>query len=448
VSSKVRLLIVDDEKLFRELLEDRFAQNDFEVTACASSEDALEKVAEQEFDIGILDMRMPGITGIELFKKIKASHTFFEAVILTGVATVDSAIEAMKHGVYDYLTKPCKLSELEMIVRKADEKRRLALENARLKSSIASHNINYDLSGNSSYLKNLKKLAKRVASSQAPILIKGESGTGKEFLARHIHSIANGDSAPFITVDCSVHAHGILENFLFGYEQNAFAGATTAHTGWLQLADGGTILLKDIETLHLSTQVKIHDFLEAGTFHKVGSNIDCRFNARIIATTGKDLYEMVLKRLFREDLFYKLGVITLETIPLKERKEDIPDLIKSIVAEKGSATNGKKFSNKAVNAMLKYNWPGNIRELRNIIERATILSSKKTILGGDIPIPSNSKSKKEKEKHLLSLLEVEKEHILHVLNATDGNISLASRVLGISRPKLYRKIARYKTGKI
>ncbi|MDH5542973.1 MAG: sigma-54 dependent transcriptional regulator [Nitrospinota bacterium] len=446
MTDKIRLLIVDDEEMFRKLLLERFSKQEFETTGCASAEEALDVITKKEFDVGIFDMRMPGMDGIDLFKTIRKSHPHFETIILTGAASVDTAIEALKHGAYDYLTKPCKLFELELIVHKAYEKKMLSFENTRLRNSITAENRNYKIIGDSEKTQELKKLAERVASSRAPILITGESGVGKEYLARCIHQMGKSKDSPFISVSCGSQPHGILENQLFGHEKDAFADAVSAKTGWLQLAEGGTIFLNDIEEIHQSTQVKLNHYLETGAFQMVGGHSDIRSNVRIIAATENVLRDMVLKKNFREDLYYKLSVITIEVPPLRDRKEDIPSIIEMSLQHKQDMGNGKKFSNKAINAMLKYDWPGNIRELIAVVERATMVASKRTIQAKDIPLSIENKTKKNKLRHLLSLSDIEKEHILYVLNATGGNISRAARILGISRPKLYRKIEQYKAG--
>jgi DNA-binding NtrC family response regulator len=443
---KMRLLIVEDEEMFRKLLMERFTRDEFDVTGCSSGEEALEELQKQEFDVGIFDMRMEGMGGIDLFKTVRKSHPYFEAIILTGAATVDTAIDALKHGVYDYLTKPCKLFELELIVRKAYEKKMLAFENTRLRNSLAAEDRNFTLGGESEKIMDLKKLADRVSPSQAPLLVTGEAGVGKEHVARYIHQQSRSKNAPFISVNCGAMAHGILENQLFGYEKDAFAGAVSSKTGWIQLADGGTIFLDDIEELHPSTQVKLNYFLETGTFQMVGGHIDIRTDVRIIAATETNLREMIVKKNFREDLYYKLSVIALEVPPLRDRKDDIPDIIEKFLENNPAIANGKKFSTKAVNAMLKYEWPGNVRELLAVVERAIMVASKNTVRAKDVPLSLENRTKKSKLRHLLTLADVEKEHILYVLNATGGNISRAARILGISRPKLYRKIEQYKAG--
>ncbi|MBI5179105.1 MAG: sigma-54-dependent Fis family transcriptional regulator [Nitrospinae bacterium] len=445
MADKINLLIVDDEEPFRQLLAERFTRQEFTVTACASGEEALSAAARQEFDVGVLDIRMSGISGIDLFRKVRESHPLFEAIILTGQASLDSAIEAMKLGAYDYLAKPCKLFELELIIRKAYEKKMLALENLRLKNRLSVSGKSVKIAGKSAAANEVRAMIAKIAPSGAPVLITGETGAGKDYAAMVIHQSSQPKDAPFISVSCGAIPHGMLEAQLFGYEKDAFTGAATGREGWLEIANGGTVLLENVEELHPSSQVKLHRFLETGTFQRAGGSVDIRSNVRIIATTQSDLRELVLKKAVREDLYYRLSVVTLHMPPLRERKEDIPAIIDQFL-EDSSEHKGKKFSVKAVNAMLKYDWPGNIRELLNVVERAALLSPKSTIQAKDVPLSLEKKSKSTRLRHLMSMSEVEKEHILYVLGASGGNISRASRVLGISRPKLYRKIEQYKSG--
>lgn len=444
MAGKINLLVVDDEGPLRDLLVERFSREEFNVTGCASGEEAMAAAAKQEFDVGIVDIRMPGMSGIDLFRAIRKTQPLFEAVALTGQATIDNAIEAMKLGFYDYIAKPTKLFELEIIVRKAYEKKMLALENARLKSRIGLHGVHYEIVGKSEKVRAIRALIGKIAKSPAPVLITGETGTGKEYAARVIHQAGMAQDAPFIPVNCGAIPHGILETQLFGHEEGAFTGAVGKKEGWLEMAAGGTIFLEEIEGLHPATQVKLNRFLESGVFQRVGGNIDVGCNARVIASTQADLRELTLKKAFREDLYYRLGVVTIHMPPLRERKEDISELINAFL--KGAGNSNKKFSVKAVNAMLKYDWPGNLRELHNVVERTALLASKNTIQAKDIPLSLDKKAKGSKLRHLMSLAEVEKEHLLYVLGACGGNISRASRILGVSRPKLYRKIGQYKTG--
>lgn len=448
MADKINLLVVDDEEALRNLLVERFSRQEFNVTGCATGEEALAAAGRQQFDVGIIDIRMPGIGGIEIFKTIRQSQPNFEAVILTGQATIDSAIEAMKLGAYDYLAKPCKLYELEIIVRKAYEKKMLAQENLRLKGRLTLADKKYDFAGDSPRAAEIREIIAKVAQSNVPVLITGEPGSGKEFVARAIHQAGRAEDAPFITVTCSAIPHGLLESQLFGHEEGAFMGSVGKKEGWADMAHGGTLYFEEVEDLHPSSQVKLLRLIETGAFQRVGGNADIVCSARIIASTERDLRELVLKRSFREDLFYRLGTVTIPLPPLRDRKEDIPALITQMMEGMGPGAAGKIFSGKAINAMLKYDWPGNMRELLNVVERTALLSAKKTIQARDIPLSLDKKGKGNKLRHLMSLAEVEREHILYVLTASNGNISRASRVLGVSRPKLYRKIEQYKAGQL
>ncbi len=446
MAEKIRLIVVEDEDPFRELLVERFSRHEFEVNGFPTCEEALDTARKNEFDVGIVDIRMPGMNGIEFFKKMRVVQPYFEAIILTGQATIDSAIEAMKLGAYDYLAKPCKLFELEMIVRKAYEKKMLALENMRLKDRLSTHNENYTVIGESEKAQELRKVVKKVASTKTPVIIYGDPGSGKEYVARAIHQEGMSKEAPFISVNCAVLAYGILEQKLFGADEGPDV-RSQGNTGWLEMADGGTIYIEDVDELHPSTQIKLLRFIETGTFQHEGGNKDCRSSARVIVASQRDLRDMVVKKDFREDLYYRLSVVSINVPALRERKEDLPAFIDQFFNENASSWQGKKLSKKALAMLLKYEWPGNIRELYNVIERSVLLSSKKTIQAKNIPISFEKKSKTNRYRHLLPLEEIEKEHILYVLSATGGNISRTAKILGVSRPKLYRKIEQYKAAK-
>ncbi len=447
-SRKIRLLVVDDEEPFRELLVKRFSRAEFEVTGCASGEKALELARTNTFDVGVLDIRMPGISGVDLLKEIKTLQSEFEAIIVTGQATIDSAIESMKLGAYDYIAKPCKLLELEMIILKAFEKKLLSEQNAKLKEEIMRRVESQELIGSSKAMENLRTQIQRVSGADGTALLVGESGVGKETAAIIIHRQSARKDNPFITVNCGVLSGGILETALFGHEAEAFLGAGKRKRGIIENAEGGTVFLDEAEQISSAMQVKILRFLDTGGFSRVGGFSDISANTRLVFATTEDLLSIAKQGKLREDFYYKISSLTINIPPLKERKEDITELSEYILSHSAMTQGHKKrLAKKAVEALMNYDWPGNVRELTNVLERAVSLATKNVIRTKDLPLIFEKKSKNSKSRHLMSLSEMEKEHILFVLDAVNGNISKASRILGVSRPKLYRKIEKYQSGK-
>jgi len=446
-NKKIRLMIMDDEDAFRELLVRRFARSEFQVTGCKSGEEALQLARSGAFDVGVLDIRMPGISGIDLLREIKTLQPDFEAIMLTGQATIDSAIEAMKIGAYDYLAKPCKLFELEIIVRKAYEKKVLAEQNTRLRDELKLKDDQRELVGSSGVMRALFDDIANVAAQAESALIYGEAGVGKELIALSIHKASDRKDNSFITVNCGVLSEGKLETELFGHEADAFVGAGMRKRGIIENADGGTVLLDEVEQLSPSMQVKILNFLDTGEFRRVGGFAEMQSNARLLFATTEDLLRQTQNGKFREDFYYKISSLLVNAPPLREHKEDIPEIAEYIIHRCNlAASRNKRLAKKAMEALLKYDWPSNVRELVNVLERAVSLAPKNVIQMKNLPISFEKKLKPGKRSYLLSLAEIEKEHILHVLDAVNGNISKASRILGISRPKLYRKLEKYKSG--
>ena len=354
---------------------------------CASGEEALALVKTIGFDVGVLDLAMPGISGIELLKGIKELQPDFEAIMLTGQASVDSAIEAMKLGAYDYLAKPCKLFELEIIIRKAFEKKMLTEQNKSLVSQIKSKESGRKLLGSSAKARNLRELIERAADLDGPVLIQGEAGAGKETAALSTHRLSARKDNPFITVNCGALAEGLLEIELFGHEENAFLGAGLQRKGALENANGGSVFLKAIDQAAASTQVKILGFLETGGFCRVGGSGLVSVNTRLFFGTTQNLLNLTQNGKFRDDLFYKISAITISTPSVRERKEDIPEIAENIIKNNNTSGPGaRQLSKKAIDALLKYDWPGNVRELVNVLERAIITSTKNTIQMKDLPV--------------------------------------------------------------
>jgi DNA-binding NtrC family response regulator len=441
---KISLMVVDDEDAFRDLLVRRFDQDEFDVMGFSSGEEALKAARTKRFDVGVFDIRMPGISGVELLREIKVTQPDMGVVMLTGQATVDTAIEAMKLGAYDYMAKPCKLMELEIIVRKAYEKKNMVEQNMRFREELKRRFAQSHLIGSSKAMVSLQEQLTVLAPLNDPALIVGEMGSGKEVAAMTLHRMSKKREAPFVTLNCGVLSEGLLEAELFGHEADAFAGAGhTLRRGLLEIADGGTALLDEVEQLTPSMQVKILHYMDTGEFRRIGGLSDIAVDTRLIFATTDSPATGPKRGKLREDFYYKISSLTINIPALRDRKEDVPELCAHILSN-GKA--GKKLSKKALEALMEYNWPGNVRELSNVLERAVTLAQKNVIQMKDLPLSFEKRSKTSKNRHLLSLSEIEREHILYVLEAVNGNISRAAKILGISRPKLYRKMEKYRSG--
>jgi len=446
-NQKIRLLIVDDEDAFRELLLRKFDRAEFFAMGARSGEEALELMKANMFDVGVIDIRMPGISGIDLLRETKLLQPDFEAIMLTGQATIDTALEAMKMGAHDYLAKPCKLFELEIIIRKAYEKKMLAEQNAKLRAELKHKMGRSEIVGSSQPMRELREKVNNLALLDEPVLIRGEGGSGKELAARCIHYLSSRKDNPFYTINCGVLTEGMLEVELFGHEAMAFVGAAMRKKGLIESASGGAVLLNEAEQIPPSMQVKILGYMETGEFRRMGGEAEISASARLFFASTEDPRQPSSQDKFRDDFFYKISTLTLSIPPLREHREDIPELVQYIIKNSQiPKARNKRISKKAMDALLRYNWPFNTRELINVLERAIGLTARNVIQAKDLPISFEKKTKASRQRHLQSLSEIEKEHILHVLDAVNGNISQAARILGISRPKLYRKQERYRSG--
>jgi DNA-binding NtrC family response regulator len=446
---KISLMVVDDEDAFKDLLVRRFDHAEFDVMGFSSGEEALKTARTKRFDVGVFDIRMPGISGVELLREIKAAQPDMEVVMLTGQATVDTAIEAMKLGAYDYMAKPCKLMELEIIIRKAYEKKNLRDQNTRLREELKRRAAECRLVGSSKVMANLREQLALLAPLNDPALIVGEMGSGKEMAAMTLHRMSSRREEPFVTINCGVLSEGMLEAELFGHEPDAFIGAGhSLKRGLLEIADAGAALMDEVEQLTPSMQVKILHYLDTGEFRRIGGLSDIAVDTRLIFAATDNPVTGPKRGKLREDFYFKISTFTINIPPLRERKEDVQELCEHILSSNKATVSSqkKKLSKKALEALMEYNWPGNVRELSNVLERAVTLAPKNVIQMKDLPLSFEKRSKTSKNRHLLSLPEIEREHILYVLEAVSGNISRASKILGISRPKLYRKMEKYRSG--
>lgn len=438
----MHILVVDDDERQRDLLAGFLKKKDHTVTTLASGKEAIEKNRTTGFDLAILDLKMPEIDGVEAMTRMREidPETYF--IILTGYSTVESAVKAMKLGAYDYINKPINLDELELLIERIYEEQTLHQELAVLRDEIREDFKFESFVAESKKMKEVLGFISRVAKSNSTALILGPSGTGKELVARLIHEASARKNNRFIAISCAALPETLLESELFGYERGAFTGAEKRKIGKFELAHRGTLFLDEIGDLPLGVQVKLLRVLQEFTFERLGSNIPINVDVRLISATNQDLKKKIAERTFREDLYYRLNVITIEIPTLKERKDDVKPLTEFFI-KKFSLKHNKQvagISKAALNHLLRYDWPGNVRELENVIERAVVLCRGDVIETKDIPL--------QIEKNTLhydseSLSVVEKEHIKMILEKTEWNLTAAAKKLGIHRNTLRLKIKEY-----
>ncbi len=441
--SVMSILIVDDERIVCESLAEWFRQDGYHVDVARNAKEALRFVAKTSYDIALIDIRMPGMDGLELQTHLTDAKPDMTIIIMTAYSSVESAVKALKAGAYDYITKPFDPDELSLLVRRAGEHRSLKSENIRLKESLETMAPVPQIVGSSRAMKRVLDLIEAVAKTDATVLIKGESGTGKEIVARAIQARSTRRYNPFVVVNCGALAEGLLESELFGHEKGAFTGAQYRHKGKFELADGGTIFLDEIGTISPKVQVELLRVLEEKTITRVGGQTPISVDFRVIAATNQDLETMVRDTTFREDLFWRLNVFAIEIPPLRERQEDVPLLAKHFLAYYTRSMNRKpmEFSAGATEALKNYSWPGNVRELQNAIERAVVVGKPPQVKAEDLPLRVTDKPSSIPARGTLA--EVEKAHILSVLEANEWNITKSAQILEVDRGTLYNKIKHY-----
>lgn len=442
-SENIDLLIVDDDDEFRGTVSRRFIRRGYRVREAAGPEEALRALAERQFDVALLDLVMPGMSGVELLEKLRASQPDCEAILLTGQGSIETAVEAMRKGAFDYLTKPFPLGELEMVIEKAYDRRQLRKENVQLKTMIERIRPTAEMIGESSAMKEVVRLIERAGPTEKAILIQGESGTGKELVARALHRASTRAEKPLVVINCAALTETLLESELFGHEKGAFTGAFQTKLGLFEVADGGTLMIDEIGEMPGSLQAKLLRVLEDGSMRRVGSAKEVRVNVRLLAATNRDLAAEVQAGRFREDLYYRINVMSLELPPLRNRLGDIPLLVRHFVGPDWSV------SPEAMAAMERYTWPGNVRQLINAIERARILAEGNEIHLGDLPAavihgPDGKSALPTGNEDRLD--SVERAHIIEVLNRSQGNKAKAARTLGVNRRSLYRMMEKYAIG--
>lgn len=442
MSKKPNILFTDDEKTFRNIMSRELIRMGYEVTGCDSGAETLKHMQERDFDVVILDMNMPVMNGIETLKKLKEQESTTEVILLTGQGSVESAVQAIKLGAYDYLEKPCKLEELVVLLQKAFEKRQLNRENIHLRRLVKGAGEIPAMIGNNAAMKAIYKMIDKAAPSDSIVLIQGESGTGKELVANMIHQRSKRADKPFVVINCATLQETLLESELFGHVKGAFTGAMESRVGLFEVADGGTLFLDEIGELAVNTQAKLLRVFQSGEIRRVGDNKVINVDTRIVAATHRDLAEEVKRGKFREDLYFRLNVIALSLPPLRERRDDIPVLMDHFLDSFCKGRQKKTLLPEAMTALTQYNWPGNVRELRNTIERLVVMMDDDCISIEDLPESIRSPSSSAGGTAAV-LSEVEKRHILKVLNEKQGNKTLAAEALGISVKTLYNKIKAY-----
>ena len=443
---KKKILVVDDEMGIRESLQKILEKEGFEVESASNGEEAFRIIRGGGIDLLISDIRMAGMDGLELLKVCKTVSPFTEAIMITGYASVDTAVDSMKQGAYDYITKPFKKADILKAVNTAIEKQVLAMDGARKREIAEAPETGPLVESSSPKMKAIVDLVRQVAPSQATVLILGGSGTGKEVVADMIHQLSPRSGRPMVKVNCAAIPETLIESELFGYERGAFTGAQARKEGRFEVADKSSIFLDEIGEVPQAVQVKLLRILQEGTFEHLGSNRTQSVDTRIIAATNKDLADMVRKGLFREDLFWRLNVITITLPALKERREDIPRLVQHFVT-RFSRQNAKVIEgieSKAMETLLAYEWPGNVRELENVIERCVVLD-RDGILGfddlpGALTLAGGGTFDSVTIPLGMPMEEVERILMEETLKHTKGDKGLASKLLGISTRTLYRKM--------
>jgi len=446
-----RILLVEDEEVVRELLARTLDEEGFEVTAVGSGEEALRRLENSVYDLVLLDLNLPGMHGLNVLSAAPATQTDAQFIVMTAFGTVDTAVEAMKLGAFDYVNKPFRTEELLLTLRRALEEVELRREVAHLRTRVSS-DIRSRIIGKTAAMARVFDLIERVAPTRANVLVEGETGTGKELVARAIHDVSGRARRPFVPVNCSALAETLLESELFGHQRGAFTGAVQAKRGLFEAAKGGTLFLDEVSSLSPSTQVKLLRVLQERTVTPVGGTEPVPVDFRLVAATNENLGERVREGSFREDLFYRLNVFPIHVPPLRERKEDIPLLAHAFrlrFAEENGVT-APPLLGETLQRMMVHDWPGNVRELENVIERSLILHSGARSLPFD-PAPGTLAGGKgardligKGARERWSLERLEREYILDVLDEEGWHQARAAGILGINRRTLYRKLRRYR----
>jgi DNA-binding NtrC family response regulator len=453
----LRILFADDEAHLRDLMQIELPRMGHEVTVCPDGTAALRALERGSYDAALLDIRMPGISGIEVLNQIKQTNPDTQVVILTGQASVDTAVQALRLGAFDYLTKPCKWAELEVLLQRIVERRDLANKTAALETRLKAAEGSPLLIGETPMMQQVRRLIDTIAPTEATVMILGETGTGKELVARSLHDKSERANRAFIPVNCGALPENLVESELFGHRKGAFTGADMNRKGLFEVANGGTLFLDEVGELDKSVQVKLLRFLESGEIRRVGENEPFRVDVRVLCATNRDLRDMVRVEQFREDLFFRLNTFEIFLPPLRDRRADLPELARHLLnryAGRRGLTEST-ISPEAVELLMAHEWPGNIRELANAIERASILAGNGPIRAEHLPtqLPFKGRTQHSTAAHAHigsphfsipegtpTLRDIEMKYIQAVLEKHNGNKPAASKELGISLKTLYNKI--------
>jgi len=438
---EIRIMIVDDELIVRDSLTKWFREDGYRVEAAESSAAALKKLQTGSCSLMLVDIKMPGMDGIELLERVKEIDKNVIVIIITAFASVDTAVKALKQGAYDYITKPIDPDYLDHVVEKALMQHELTLENVRLREVVSELSGATEIIGDSPEIKKVLELVQTVAPNDTTVMIRGESGTGKELVARAIHNGSPRRYFPIVTVNCGAMTETLLESELFGHERGAFTGAQYRRKGKVELADGGTLFLDEVGNIDTKTQMDLLRVIESKQFTRVGGTEVLKSDFRVICATNRDLEEAVKEGSFREDLYYRLNVFTIEMPPLRGRRGDVAKLAHHFLEKyaRQMSKDVRSFSPDAMHTLKAYDWPGNVRELENAVERAMVVAQGQTIERQHLPLHTLSAQREEGKR----LSDIERHHIEEVLRETAWNISRSAAILDIDRVTLYHKIEKY-----
>lgn len=445
----IAILTVDDDEQFRGVVTRRFQRRGYDVAQTGSPTEAASLAEQRHFDVAIVEIAMPEMDGVQLLARLRTIDPNTQVIMLTGQGTIETAIRAMKLGAYDYLTKPCELAELEVQVERAYEKGQLSRENQNLKTALRRSGPPTKIIGDSPAIRQVLRMIERVAATDSSVLIQGESGTGKELVARALHEGSLRAERPLVVVNCAALQETLLESEMFGHEKGAFTSAVATKQGLFEVADGGTLFIDEIGEMAGGLQAKLLRVLEDGRFRRVGATKEMKTDVRFLAATNKDLTKEVAANRFRDDLYFRLNVITMVVPPLRDRVDDIPLLVDYFMSQ--GPRGPRTIDGDALAALVQYRWPGNVRELANVIERAKILADGEQITMRDLPLGvvqpaagatlvTGDTRAQLNGSHLATL---ERQHIQRILDAQAWNKARAARVLGISRRRLYRLLEKH-----